>query len=83
LRVREPQIPRPFRVPGGVVGTALLGVLPTILLILAGIYAEHEQIFGMSVWVFGTIVMVAGVAAYGLCSLIPKKERALSHNLSR
>ena len=71
LRVREPEMPRPFRVPGGVAGAALLGVLPTVLLVLAGFYAEHEQIFGMSVWFFGAMVMAGGVVAYGLCSLTP------------
>jgi amino acid transporter len=68
LRLKQPSLPRPFRVPGGTVGAALLGVLPTALLILAGIQAEHEQIAGMSVWLFGLLVMAAGVAAYGICS---------------
>ena len=79
LRVREPGLPRPFRVPGGILGTALLGVLPTVLLFMGGIYAEHEQIFGMSVWLFGALVMLAGVGAYGLCSRVhsPSTEAAL------
>ena len=68
LRVREPEMPRPFRVPGGVLGTALVGVLPAALLILAGLHAEHEQIAGMTVWIFGLIVMAAGVGAYTVCS---------------
>jgi amino acid transporter len=68
LRVQEPQLPRLFRIPGGVVGTALLGLPPAGLLILAAFHAEHEQIAGMSVWLFGTIVMIAGAAAYGICS---------------
>jgi amino acid transporter len=70
LRVKEPKMPRPFRVPGGTLGAALIGVVPTALLVLAGLRAEHEQIAGMSVWFFGSIVMIAGVAAYGLCSRI-------------
>jgi amino acid transporter len=64
LRVREPQMPRPFRVPGGTVGAALLGLLPTGLLVLAALNAEHEQIAGMSVWLFGGIVIAAGGLAY-------------------
>src|SRR6201999_3774711 len=32
LRVREPQLPRPFRVPGGTVGAVLIGVGPTLLI---------------------------------------------------
>ncbi|HWC16289.1 MAG TPA: APC family permease [Terriglobales bacterium] len=68
LRVKEPQMPRPFRVPGGRAGAALIGVLPTALLVLAGFRAEHEQIAGMSVWLFGLGVMAAGVAAYAIFS---------------
>lgn len=68
LRLREPDTPRPFRVPGGVLGTALLGVVPTLLLVLAGVHAGHEQIAGISVWLFGTLVMLAGIVAYWICS---------------
>jgi amino acid transporter len=32
LRVREPGMPRPFRVPGGLVGAVLIAVPPTLLL---------------------------------------------------
>jgi amino acid transporter len=35
LRLREPSLARPFRVPGGNVGALLLGLMPTILLGLA------------------------------------------------
>src|SRR5690348_10209135 len=67
LRVREPQLPRPFRVPGGIPGTILIGVLPAILLVVAGLHAGEERIAGISVWLFGLLVMVAGVLAYGVC----------------
>lgn len=66
LRVREPQLERAFRVPGGLPGTVLVAVLPTALLILAGRYAGAEQIAGVSVWRFGALVMSAGVPAYFL-----------------
>jgi amino acid transporter len=35
LRIREPQLARPFRVPGGKAGAVLLGVLPALLIGLA------------------------------------------------
>ena len=35
LRVREPRLERPFRVPGGIVGLALTAMLPTALLAYA------------------------------------------------
>ena len=68
LRVKEPEVPRAFQVPGGRLGAALIGVPPTALLLLAGFQAEHEQIAGMSVWLFGLMVIAAGVAAYGIVS---------------
>jgi len=68
LRRKEPDLSRPFRVPGGKAGAALIGVLPTALLILAGFQAEHEQIAGMSVWRFGSLVIAAGVVAYYVCA---------------
>src|SRR5437764_4607843 len=37
LRVHEPQLPRPFRVPGRLPGAVLVGVAPTALLVLAGL----------------------------------------------
>src|SRR5260370_32096732 len=36
LRVREPNLPRAFRVPGGLVGAVVVGVLPMALLVVAG-----------------------------------------------
>ena len=64
LRLREPQLRRPFRVPGGIPGTVLVAVLPTALLIVAAFHAGEERIAGISVWLFGTLVMSAGVLAY-------------------
>jgi amino acid transporter len=75
LRVREPKLTRPFRVPGGITGAALLGVIPAGLLVMAGFHAEHEQIAGISVWLFGSIVMLAGAAAYSLCSWSCRPEK--------
>ena len=67
LRLREPRLQRPFRVPGGIPGTVLVGVLPTILLVVAAVYAGEERIAGISVWLFGILVMSAGVLAYFGC----------------
>jgi amino acid transporter len=35
LRIKEPLLPRPFRVPGGVVGAVLVALLPTGLIVVA------------------------------------------------
>jgi len=37
LRVREPNLERPSRVPGGITGTVLIGLPPLALLVLAGV----------------------------------------------
>lgn len=68
LRIREPELPRPFRVPGGVVACALVGVAPTALIVIAGFHSRNETVAGMNALVFSFLVMLAGVAAYGLCS---------------
>ena len=44
LRVSKPDLPRPFRVPGGMVGVVLVGLLPMALLAFAVTHSEHEQI---------------------------------------
>jgi len=64
LRFREPELKRPFRVPGGLLGALAVGIPPTLLLGFAIIRGEHESILGMSAFYFGLIVMGAGVVAY-------------------
>ncbi len=63
LRVREPELPRPFRVPGGVVGAAALGVPPTLLLALAAWEGRREPgALGLSAVQLGAAVASVGVA---------------------
>jgi amino acid transporter len=64
LRFREPELARPFRVPGGLFGTIAIGIPPMLLLGFAVARADHEQIFNMSSFAFGMILMAAGVVAY-------------------
>jgi amino acid transporter len=66
LRVREPNLPRAFRVPGGMFGVCAIGVAPMLLLGLAIFRSETEQVLGMSSFAFGMILIGAGVLAYGL-----------------
>ena len=85
LRFREPELKRPFRVPGGMFGAIAVGIAPMLLLGFAIVRGEHESILGMSAFVFGLIVMGAGVIAYiinhvvkpaGWTSPTPKPELA-------
>ncbi|HEX7286819.1 MAG TPA: APC family permease [Candidatus Angelobacter sp.] len=69
LRVREPQLARPFRVPGGMAGAVLVGVGPTALLVFALVRNRSEQLdlgrWGSisSLW-FGLGLMALGVLYY-------------------
>ncbi len=64
LRIREPELPRPFRVPGGIVGAVLVGVGPTVLLVCAGIQSRGDKLGELSAAAVGVAVMAAGVVFY-------------------
>jgi amino acid transporter len=64
LRIREPELPRPFRVPGGMLGAILVGVMPMLLLGFSVVRSESEQVLGMSSFAFGMILIAAGVVVY-------------------
>jgi len=64
LRVREPDLPRPFRVPGGLFGAVAVGIAPTLLLGFAVVRSQHESVLGMSSLLFGLLLIGAGVVAY-------------------
>jgi amino acid transporter len=66
LRFKEPELKRPFRVPGGLFGAIAVGIPPTLLLGFAVLNSEHEAILGMSAFWFGLILMGTGVVAYAI-----------------
>jgi amino acid transporter len=66
LRYREPNLSRPFRVPGGMAGAWIVGLCPTLLLVIAAVHGERETILGMSSLAFGTLLMLAGAVFYWL-----------------
>ncbi len=78
LRIREPELKRPFRVPGGLLGAIAVGIPPVLLLGFAVLNSEHEAILGMSALWFGLIVMGAGVAAYAVNHLVKPSGWAAS-----
>jgi amino acid transporter len=75
LRITQPALPRPFRVPGGMFGVVLVGVLPMLLLAFAVTHAEHEQVLGISSFLFGSLMVAAGFAAYGIGAIFAKPLR--------
>jgi amino acid transporter len=66
LRVREPHLARPFRVPGGLVGAALLGVGPIALLGFALVKNADEHVGPINALVFAVAIQAAGVVAYAI-----------------
>jgi amino acid transporter len=66
LRFREPDLPRPFRVPGGLFGAIAIGIPPMLLLGFSIIRSEHEQVWNMSSFAFGMILIAAGFVAYAV-----------------
>jgi amino acid transporter len=70
LRFREPELPRPFRVPGGLFGAIAIGIPPILLLGFSVIRSEHESVAGMSSFAFGMILIAAGFVAYAVNYLL-------------
>jgi len=64
LRVTAPDLPRPYRVPGGIAGTVALAIPVTLLLGFSIVQSRSEIVFGMNALVFGALLIVAGFAAY-------------------
>ena len=74
LRVREPDLPRPFRVPGGIVGACVLGAGPVALLSFALVKNAGEEVMGVSALVFGALVMAMGAVAYSAASAVRRRR---------
>src|SRR5438270_5490670 len=84
LRFREPELARPFRVPGGKFGAIAIGIPPMLLLGFSVLRAEHEQIWNMSSFAFGMILIAAGFVVYVINHALkpagwtgPREEKAL------
>jgi amino acid transporter len=84
LRIREPQLLRPFRVPGGMAGAIAVGIGPTALLLVALIKNRSEQLDlgrlgSVSQLGFGLVLMALGVVYYFVAgratSKVPSEAR--------
>jgi amino acid transporter len=64
LRIREPELKREFRVPGGLAGAILVGVFPLLLLGLAVAHGGSETVLGMNGLVFGLAIILVGFVVY-------------------
>jgi amino acid transporter len=64
LRIREPELSRPYRVPGGLAGAVAIGVPPTALLILAVFRNEIEPVGPINALQLGCLIVAAGVVCF-------------------
>jgi amino acid transporter len=76
LRIREPELARPFRVPGGMAGAVAIGVPPLALMIAAFVRNRAELIGSTNELVIGFAVIAAGVALYFLSRFFRNKKSA-------
>ena len=64
LRIREPNMHRPFRVPGGISIAVAIGVGPTLLIAFALYAARDERVAGLPALAFAAIIAAAGPLVY-------------------
>jgi amino acid transporter len=70
LRIREPNLARPYRVPGGIIGAIAIGLPPLALMIAAFFRNKSELLGNTNELVIGAAIVAAGVAAYLLSRLL-------------
>ena len=75
LRIKEPRLDRPFRVPGGMAGAWLIGVCPLLLLGISVLHSESEQVLGMNGLAFGVLLIGAGFVTYWAQNAVNRKGR--------
>jgi amino acid transporter len=82
LRVREPGLKRPYRVPGGTTGAILIGLPPLGLIITALVRNRQESLGSTNELVIGTSVVAAGVALYFLTKLYHRYRQPAAESLA-
>ncbi|MBI1842844.1 MAG: APC family permease [Verrucomicrobia bacterium] len=73
LRVREPDLPRPYRVPGGLLGAVGLGVFPALILGVALWSARGDRVGPVSALAFGAGVVLLGAVVYAVGGLFRRR----------
>jgi amino acid transporter len=64
LRLREPNLARPYRVPGGLAGAIGIGIPPLLLIVLTAIRTHAEPVGPINALELGALLIGAGVASY-------------------
>lgn len=79
LRIREPHLARPFRVPGGLSGAFLLSLGPTLLIGLAVFDSFHQHVT-LGGFTFNNLALSLAVVAIGPLQYWFAKRKALSND---
>ncbi|MGF7179202.1 APC family permease [Tunturiibacter psychrotolerans] len=83
LRVKEPGLARPFKVPGGVWGAVGMGVGPVALIAFALWAARGERVAGLPSLGFAAIVAAAGPVVYFVARGMRKGRLAATPSVMR
>jgi amino acid transporter len=80
LRLREPALARPFRIPGGLSAAIAAGVGPAILIVFALYAARDERVGPLPALLFAALVAAAGPFAYLIARLASRGQVASASN---
>lgn len=64
LRIREPNLVRPYRVPGGLAGAIAIGIPPLGLMVLSIVRTLNEEVGSTNELMIGLGIFTLGVALY-------------------
>ena len=64
LRIREPNLARPYRVPGGLFGVISICIPPTVLMAASIARNEAEQVGTTNELIIGTVIILVGILLY-------------------
>ena len=74
LRIREPELARPFRVPGGTAGAVVIGLPPLALMVIAVVRNRQEFVGDTNGLVIGIAIIAAGVFLYLVSRMIRRRK---------
>jgi amino acid transporter len=75
LRIREPQLERPYRVPGGLFGAVAVGLCPLLLIVATVIRNYGEKLGPINTLSLGAVLLALGPLLY-LGSSVTRKARS-------
>ncbi len=73
LRIREPGLARPYRVPGGLAGAIAVGLPPAALIVLTAMRTRAEPVGSINALELGGILIAGGVIAWFAASARARK----------